>query len=262
MTLNIVPFWIQIHGMPFNLMMHKVGEAIGNKVGRVIDCEGLAQGIIWSKYLKAIILIDVSEPLYRGTYVNVRGNRNFVALRYECLSDFCFQCGKLDHVERDCPLTYHSTDNNGGRKAFELWLRADGPKMPHLEEIECRVILNAVGDLSWSESQTNRKNKGKEVVQFASKDMVEGGNEVSRNKQFSLPPPRMGHLGLREANHKGDGSGEKEDEHVSNAEVEHGSDESRNEAFGSLERLELEKAIRYEDDQDQNRNIQVYGGAT
>ncbi|KAL8473856.1 hypothetical protein ACS0TY_030640 [Phlomoides rotata] len=46
-SLNVVPFWIYIYGLLFNLMLKTMGVAIGNQLGKVLDCEGPPQGVIW-----------------------------------------------------------------------------------------------------------------------------------------------------------------------------------------------------------------------
>lgn len=65
-----------------------------------VDCS--TNALVWGKCLRARVLINVAKPLMRGSIVNFKGSSSKVIFRYEKLGDFCFICGKLDHVDRDC----------------------------------------------------------------------------------------------------------------------------------------------------------------
>lgn len=59
-----------------------------------------------------------------------------VLFRYEKLSDFCYLCGMLDHVDKDCPVLFSSLDSSLlNKRGFDPWLRAEGRRGVNLEEI-------------------------------------------------------------------------------------------------------------------------------
>ncbi|GKV52195.1 hypothetical protein SLEP1_g58784 [Rubroshorea leprosula] len=72
-----VPFWIQIHGD---------GDAWG------------------SEFIRVRVDIDTKKPLRRGMKLSLKDEPIWVSFRYERLQNFCYCCGKLDHVDRDCEL--------------------------------------------------------------------------------------------------------------------------------------------------------------
>lgn len=59
-----------------------------------------------------------------------------MVFRYEKLGDFCFICGRLDHIDKDCPNLF--SDEYAGlweKKQYPPWLRADGLKNALIEEL-------------------------------------------------------------------------------------------------------------------------------
>lgn len=88
------------------------------------------------KCLRVRVLINVSKPLLRGSKIDFDGVTSIVFFRYEKLGDFCFVCGKLDRIDRDCPtcLTSEATLVKEKRN-FVSWLKADGLKAVIVEEL-------------------------------------------------------------------------------------------------------------------------------
>ncbi|CAL2258644.1 unnamed protein product [Prunus armeniaca] len=76
------------------------------------------------RFLKIRVSVDVSTPLRRGKKMMLpSGNTMFVEFRYERLSEFCFCCGRVGHVFKECsfvdPAAKHASD-----KPYGIWLRA------------------------------------------------------------------------------------------------------------------------------------------
>ncbi|KAH0974387.1 hypothetical protein GBA52_016286 [Prunus armeniaca] len=76
------------------------------------------------RFLNIRVSVDVSTPLRRGKKMMLpSGNTVFVEFRYERLSEFCFCCGRVGHVFKECsfvdPTAKHASD-----KPYGIWLRA------------------------------------------------------------------------------------------------------------------------------------------
>lgn len=69
-----------------------------------VDCS--TNSIAWGRCLRVKVFLNVTKPLVRGTKVEFDGNVSIVIFLYEKLCEFCFICGKLDHVEKDCPCVF------------------------------------------------------------------------------------------------------------------------------------------------------------
>ncbi|XVF30206.1 hypothetical protein REPUB_Repub16aG0037500 [Reevesia pubescens] len=84
-------------------MLTKSNAAIiGNKVGKVVEIEDPLRvtdiGIIHFK-----VWVCVHKPLLDGFWIPTKeGERIWAKLKYEISSDFCFSCGKLEHLEKNC----------------------------------------------------------------------------------------------------------------------------------------------------------------
>ena len=80
------------------------------------------------RYLKVRVAINTSKPLKRGKMLFVpRGSKVLAMFRYEHLPDFCYICGRLDHLEQDCDVVVRLKKK--GKKAqreYGSWLRAEG----------------------------------------------------------------------------------------------------------------------------------------
>ncbi|KAI5019754.1 hypothetical protein ZWY2020_044642 [Hordeum vulgare] len=78
------------------------------------------------KYLRVQVRIDISKPLMRGVTLDmgegVKGH--WCRFEYEYLPDFCYRCGFLDHVDKDCKITLGRDET----PQFGSWLKAYIPR--------------------------------------------------------------------------------------------------------------------------------------
>lgn len=145
-TLNVASFWIQMHDLRFHNMSRTIGKKVGSKIGQVLEVDCPAGGVALGRGLRVCILIDVTKSLCRGTPLTVRGRRSIIIFRYEKLSNFCYICNKLDHIDRDCPQLYCTMERRGGeRKEFGSWLRVDGQQF--LTDADIEAIISSWWEL-------------------------------------------------------------------------------------------------------------------
>ncbi|KAI7993273.1 Uncharacterized protein LOK49_LG11G00768 [Camellia lanceoleosa] len=102
-------FWVQIHGLPLENMTKANGEIIGNKLGRLLCVEAHYEGLLlYPNFLRIRVEINVTKPLPRGFTLNmggsppVTGSNSWISFKYEKLSDFCFDCGRIGHERNVC----------------------------------------------------------------------------------------------------------------------------------------------------------------
>lgn len=116
-------------------MNKMVGEEVGALLSDVVkvncDLEGKAIG----NYIRVRVLLDVRNPLIRWSNINIGGLARKILFRYEKLADFCFSCGRLDHLEK-----HYSFSQPDDLCYYGPWLCAVGQNPPSLEE--------AAGDLN------------------------------------------------------------------------------------------------------------------
>ncbi|GKV12307.1 hypothetical protein SLEP1_g23469 [Rubroshorea leprosula] len=68
--------------------------------GRRMATEDLVEVPFWIQ----IHGVDIRRPLRRGMKLSLKDGPLWVDFRYEHLQNFCYCCGMLDHVDRDCEL--------------------------------------------------------------------------------------------------------------------------------------------------------------
>ena len=91
--------WVQLHNLPIGLPTSIVFE-----VGTVIESthgEELYEG---SNFLRIRVGVDVTKLLCGGRRIILRsGKESWVSFKYERLPNMCYLCGKLTHMDRECP---------------------------------------------------------------------------------------------------------------------------------------------------------------
>ncbi|KAL0007688.1 hypothetical protein SO802_009190 [Lithocarpus litseifolius] len=101
-----VPMWVQVWGLPFDLIIKEAGRDIGQGIGRVIevDCKAIASGE--ARFLRVRVDVPLDKPIRGGAPVlSPEGDKVWVAFKYERLSGLCFHCGLLGHEAKACEFT-------------------------------------------------------------------------------------------------------------------------------------------------------------
>ncbi|XP_075643286.1 uncharacterized protein LOC142614620 isoform X1 [Castanea sativa] len=101
-----VPMWVQVWGLPFDLIYKEAGIDIGQRIGRVIevDCEAIAFGE--ARFLRVRVDVPLDKPIRGGAPVHSpEGDKVGVVFKYERLSGLCFHCGLLGHEAKACEFT-------------------------------------------------------------------------------------------------------------------------------------------------------------
>lgn len=101
----------------------------GEKLGNVIEVEAKDKGNCVGKFGRIRILKNIAEPLLKGLCVSLPNSieESYIVLIYEKLSNFCYVCGRLGHVSRDCEDSFVDLTS----LAFGDWIRAHSPPVNH-----------------------------------------------------------------------------------------------------------------------------------
>ncbi|KAL5768294.1 hypothetical protein ACOSQ2_015077 [Xanthoceras sorbifolium] len=120
-------FWVQMFNLPLACMSREVGEVLGSLLGEVKEVDVGANGSCWGKCLRVRILIDITQPLQRGlqAVIGDDGEEASVLLCYERLPNFCFLCGRMGHLLRECAEA-KGVIKDAAHLKFGSWLRAQG----------------------------------------------------------------------------------------------------------------------------------------
>ncbi|XP_030945848.1 uncharacterized protein LOC115970342 [Quercus lobata] len=105
------PFWIQVWGLPFDLITEEAGSNIGNDLRKLVEVDCKAFQTKQAYFLRLRVEVQFNKPLRRGgPVISLEDDELHVAFRYECLVGWCFKCGMLGHDLKECA----SPDTRGG----------------------------------------------------------------------------------------------------------------------------------------------------
>ncbi|KAK7824874.1 hypothetical protein CFP56_033937 [Quercus suber] len=92
-------------------------------------------------FIRLRVAVDTPKPLCRGRKIAMaNGKEGWVSFKYERLPNICYQCGKLTHSDKDCPLWEQSRGTLRGRdQQFGAWLRASTPNLSR------RTVIRVAG---------------------------------------------------------------------------------------------------------------------
>ncbi|KAM1381509.1 hypothetical protein ACFX2F_034086 [Malus domestica] len=136
-VMELVPFWIQIRGMPLGLSTLANVKKLTQAAGEVLDLEDTAKA---RGFLRVRILVNTVNPLCIGCWLRWGSTRDtWVEFCYERLQDFCYRCGRIDHINTECTFEVDSS----GAAGYGEWTKAQ----PIREElVPSRPLAMGVGE--------------------------------------------------------------------------------------------------------------------
>lgn len=102
-SFDCVRFWVKVYDVPGLRQTPEFAEYLGNLLGIFVDCEGDVYSAV-DKSINFRLDLKIDKPLRRKWRLKVDGELIVIWFKYVKLSDFCFACGKLDHVYKGCVL--------------------------------------------------------------------------------------------------------------------------------------------------------------
>lgn len=182
---HMVAYWIQAHGIPLNLMSAGNAREIGEKLGTVLEVEDP-----WNNgprgFLRIHTLIDTTNPFAAGFWLpRPEGPDTWAELKYEKLSDFCFDCGRLGHTKNGCKFNMDKNEDDESA-AFGDWMKACV-----VHERRNQVSLNVPRGVRRRAGQICVMNSGTRAARVVQRsgetEIVAGNNNGSWHTDQSTP---------------------------------------------------------------------------
>jgi hypothetical protein len=103
--LDLCPFWVQVHNLPYQHMTITNAIGIGKGIGDFLELDNLFSGsLICRQYIRFRINVDTFKPLAPGFFIDHPYMApHWIAFKYEHLDDYCVYCGLIGHKKGQCP---------------------------------------------------------------------------------------------------------------------------------------------------------------
>lgn len=143
-------FWVQIHGLPMNMLDPEPAVEIGETISTISRSEH-SNDMVGGDFLWVRVEVDVTKPLCRGRKIAIN-NTDVVwaAFKYEKLPNFCYRCGRVSHSNKECEIWLANKETlNPDQQEYGAWLRAS----PYNARKISFTIVSSIGDgFGWSRS--------------------------------------------------------------------------------------------------------------
>ncbi|XP_057793093.1 uncharacterized protein LOC131009698 [Salvia miltiorrhiza] len=127
MQFTSVPFWIRIYDLPMAGRSPEVIKNLGKRLGNFLEFdESSTSGL--TRSIRIRVVVDIQKPLRRGLNIIMDGSTLWLPIKYERLPSFCYGCGKLGHMLKDCEDVITEDGQAEGRKRFDESIRASPMK--------------------------------------------------------------------------------------------------------------------------------------
>lgn len=101
---SVVPFWVQLHGLPLGTMTTKNAVKLMEQLGEIVEVENpLIDGQLLRSFMRVRVQLDITQPLVTGCWVPRKDlPKVWIVFKYEKLMDVCFKCGVIGHEQKYC----------------------------------------------------------------------------------------------------------------------------------------------------------------
>ncbi|EOA32199.1 hypothetical protein CARUB_v10015455mg [Capsella rubella] len=119
--MKIIPFWMQIKGIPLLYLSSDTAKYVGSKLAHVstVDFDENAHRV---EFVRVCVDWNMDIPLrFQKIFKFAENDNTVIKFRFERLRNFCSKCGSLKHEKKDCVISFNddpvfppNNDDNDG----------------------------------------------------------------------------------------------------------------------------------------------------
>ncbi|KAJ4846132.1 hypothetical protein Tsubulata_000840 [Turnera subulata] len=127
--LHMAPIWVRIYDVPWRARVQQNVLRICRKVGTFVEFdEDGVKGV--GSFIRAMVKVDIDKPLAKEIITQkADGSSVRIYFRYKRLPNFCYHCGRLGLLLKDCMFIDDEGEDDEIGTPYGEWLRAS-PKKP------------------------------------------------------------------------------------------------------------------------------------
>ena len=144
-AMTMCPFWIRLYNLPMGCRSEKHIRLVAGGVGDVVEVD--SDGVVWDTSTRVRVVVDISKPLRRMQTISTSKGPALIEIKYERLPTFCYGCGVIGHIERDCLLS--EDEDKPAKNQWGSWLRASPRRGRQRLEDEAKKFLSCARVLSF-----------------------------------------------------------------------------------------------------------------
>lgn len=120
--------WVQVHDLSSDMMNGKNVKQIATNIGNCIELENDSE-MQMRGFIRIKTKTNIHISLVAGFWwTNIRGEEKWVTIKYERLSDFCYECGRLRHASLGCHAEVVLSEVNPRLPMYGPWVNGTQPK--------------------------------------------------------------------------------------------------------------------------------------
>ncbi|KAJ1436551.1 Zinc finger, CCHC-type [Sesbania bispinosa] len=172
-------FWTRVYELPMGYRSETVAQSIVSNIGSYIDWDKTNESR-WGRFLRMRMMLDLRKPLRRGMVVQLPNKKKVkVFFKYEKLPNFCYICGRMGHVIRNCSDVEGELDEEElDNLPFGQWMGASPSRPTLMSKPATQVSQKAQPKKLFKESGTVESSHSSDQVVFES-------GEQEKNEQKS-----------------------------------------------------------------------------
>lgn len=199
-------FVVRVHGLPPVFLHEGTARQLGNLIGELDEASLSKKVVISERFLRFRVEVLVEQPLPAGFFMDLgEGEETWIQFKYECLADFCYRCGMLNHVTGKCHSRIFTSVKSNDGLVYGPWLKAEvnggalllnPPSTAERRSTGDKVrIFNGGHDIR-SSDKVEPRGMGQGVVRMGSARgkglLCEGGDLAVRNMLIEATPKGKG----------------------------------------------------------------------
>ena len=173
-----------MHELPLSMLDFEMAMELGEKIGTISFAKNLNE-LFGGDFLQIRFKVHVSKPLYRGRRVALDDKDEvWVSSKYEKLPNFCYWCGKVSHMDKECEKWLASKGTlTLDQQVYGAWFRAP----PHNTRKTCFMKVLGMRD-GFGCTQLGKSTSMKDIVGYV--------HEISSEQPSSVELSDQSHIGV------------------------------------------------------------------